>query len=56
MGIDVQFIPLYGISIGFLYFNHNLPPDDPPVSHEDMYHQLTIMFLVFGIHITWWEY
>lgn len=56
MGFDFQFIPLYGISLGALYYNPNLEPDEPNVSEEDMYHQLTIMFVLFGIHITWWRY
>lgn len=56
MGFDVQIIPLYGASIGFLYYNPTLEPDVEFVSEEDMYHQVTIMFLLFGIHITWWKY
>ena len=55
MGVDVQFIPIYGCAAGVLYYNPNLEPDQPNVDDNDMYHQLTIMFLIFGIHITWWE-
>ena len=55
MGLDVQLIPIYGCAAGVLYYNPNLEPDQPNVDDNDMYHQLTIMFLIFGIHITWWE-
>lgn len=54
--IHIQFIPLYGINAGFLYYNPNLQPDEEDVDEEDFYHQITIMFLVFGIHITAWKY
>ena len=55
MGIDLQIIPIYGLSFGVLYYNPNLEPDSEQVDEEDFYHQLTIMFLVFGFHITWWK-
>lgn len=55
MGIDLQIIPIYGLSFGVLYYNPNLEPDNSEVDEEDFYHQLTIMFLVFGFHITWWK-
>ena len=55
MGLDVQLIQIYGLACGVLYYNPNLEPDKPDVNEEDMYHQVTIMFLIFGIHITWWE-
>lgn len=56
MGFDVQFIPLYGCSIGVLYYNPSLEPDVEYVSDDDMYHQITFMFLLFGIHITLWKF
>lgn len=55
MGLDVQLIPIYGFALGVLYYNPNLEPDLPDVKPEDFYHQLTITFFIFGIHITWWE-
>ena len=55
MGVDVQFIPIYGFAAGVLYYNPNLEPDQPDVNPDDFYHQLTIMFLIVGIHITWWK-
>jgi hypothetical protein len=55
MGIDFQIIPIYGLSFGVLYYNPNLEPDSEQVDEEDFYHQLTIMFLIFGFHITWWK-
>tara|TARA_B110000858_G_C17632738_1_gene394276 strand:+ start:51 stop:218 length:168 start_codon:yes stop_codon:yes gene_type:complete len=53
MGFDLQFIPIYGCSLGVLYYS---PDIDPSNEDDDMYHQLTFMFLIFGIHITWWKF
>ena len=55
MGIDLQVIPIYGLSFGVLYYNPNLEPDNYEVEEDDMYHQITIMIFVFGFHITWWK-
>ena len=54
-GFNIQFIPLYGIAIGFLYYNPNLEPNNEKTKKEDFYEQLTFMFLLFGIHITWYR-
>lgn len=48
--VTIQLIPIYGLSLGFLYYNPNLEPDGEPV--EDMFYEITFMFLLFGIHIT----
>ena len=56
MGFDFQIIPIYGISAGILYYNPNLEPDNDPVDHDEFYHQLTVMFFIFGFHITWWKF
>jgi hypothetical protein len=55
-GINLQIIPIYGLSAGVLYYNPNLEPDIEEVHEDDFYHQLTIMCLVFGLHITVWKY
>jgi len=54
-GFNVQLIPSYGIALGFLYYNPNLEPSLPKVEDEEYYEQLTFIFLIFGIHITWWR-
>jgi hypothetical protein len=53
-GFNIQFIPIYGLSIGVLYYNPNLEPEEKDYK-EEFYEQLTLMFLFFGIHITWWK-
>ena len=56
MGFDIQFIPIYGISLGVLYYNPRIDPGvEEEVSDNDMYHQITLCFLICGIHITWWN-
>jgi len=50
--ITIQAIPLYGLAVGFLYYNPNLEPDLDSVDEDDYFEQITIMFLFFGIHIT----
>lgn len=51
---NIQFIPVYGICLGFLYYNPKLEPDYTE-EEEEFYEQITLMFLFFGIHITWWS-
>jgi len=52
---NIQFIPVYGVSAGILYYNPNLEPDSENVDPDDFYEQLTVMFFFFGFHITWWK-
>ena len=56
IGVNIQAIPIYGLSIGFLYYNPNLEPDSDNVDEEDFYQQVTIMCLLVGLHITVWRY
>ena len=56
IGVNIQAIPIYGLSIGFLYYNPNLEPDSDNVDDEDFYQQGTIMCLLVGLHITVWRY
>lgn len=56
IGINIQGIPIYGLSLGFLYYNPNLEPDSDNVDDEDFYQQVTIMCLIVGLHITVWRY
>lgn len=54
--IHFQIVPLYGLSIGALYYDPNLEPDrQEKVDPEDWYAQITIMFLIFGIHLNIWK-
>ncbi len=53
INFNIQFIPIYGISAGLLYYNPNLEPDEEDVEPELFYEQITVMLLFFGIHITW---
>jgi len=51
----IQFIPVYGLAAGLLYYNPNLEPDQDNVDEEEFYQQLIFMFFIFGIHITWFD-
>lgn len=55
LNFNFQIIPLYGLSIGLLYYDPNLEPDIEKVDPEDFYSQITLMALIFGIHITVWK-
>mgnify|MGYP000427491375 FL=1 len=56
IGVNIQVIPIYGLSLGFLYYNPNLEPDSDNVDPDDYYDQVTIMCLLVGLHITVWRY
>jgi len=53
--VNIQPIPVYGLSLGVLYYNPNLEPDQENVTEEEFYEQITFMFLFFGFHITWFK-
>jgi hypothetical protein len=55
-GVNIQLIPIYGLSAGVLYYDPNLEPDVESVEPEDYYQQITLMLLLFGLHITIWKY
>ena len=50
--VTIQFIRIYGLSIGVLYYDPNLEPDSELVEEDEYFQQITLMFLIFGIHIT----
>jgi hypothetical protein len=49
--VNIQFIPIYGISAGILYYDPSLEPDTE-YDEENFYRQITLMFFLFGVHIT----
>ena len=49
--VTIQLIPIYGLSLGVLYYDPNLEPDQEE-EVEEYFQQITIMFIFFGIHIT----
>tara|TARA_R100001015_G_C4622586_1_gene180081 strand:+ start:382 stop:561 length:180 start_codon:yes stop_codon:yes gene_type:complete len=54
----INFTPifLYGVAFGIVYYNPNLEPDRLyKVKQKDYYEQISIMFLIFGLHITIWK-
>lgn len=53
--IHIQIIPIYGLATGVLYYDPNLEPDNDSVDPEEFFSQVTVMLLVFGIHLTIWE-
>lgn len=56
LSIHLQLIPIYGLNLGVLYYDPNLEPDrEDRVDEEEWYAQITIMFLIFGIHINLWK-
>ena len=54
-GTNIQLIPVYGLSVGVLYYDPTLEPDSDEVAEEDFFRQITIMIFLFAIHITLWR-
>ncbi len=52
---NVQFIPVYGLATGFLYYDPTLEPDGYD-EEDDMFYQINILLLFFGIQITAWKF
>jgi hypothetical protein len=56
MDFNFQIVPVHGLSLGVIYYNPNIDQrfnNLPDVEEEDYFERITFMFLIFGIHITW---
>lgn len=54
--VNIQAVPLYGVVCGINYWNPNLDPDlNEEVNEEDYYEDVTLLFFLFAIKITWWK-
>jgi hypothetical protein len=53
--LNIQIVPIYGMSLGVIYYDPNLEPDMEDVEPEEFYSQITMMFLFFGLHLTFWR-
>jgi hypothetical protein len=53
--LNIQIVPIYGVSVGVIYYDPNLEPDLEDVEPEEFYSQVTLMFLFFGLHLTFWK-
>jgi hypothetical protein len=53
--LNIQIVPIYGVSVGIIYYDPNLEPDLEDVEPEEFYSQVTLMFLFFGLHLTFWK-
>lgn len=56
MDLNFQIVPIHGLSVGVIYYNPNIDQrfnNLPDVDEEDYFERITIMFLIFGIHVTW---
>lgn len=50
---EVSFFPLYGLMVGFNYWNENMNVEE--TEHKDVQHIVQIMVLIFGFSVTWYE-
>jgi hypothetical protein len=53
--LNIQIVPIYGMSVGVIYYDPNLEPDMEDVEPEEFYSQITMMFFFFGLHLTFWR-
>lgn len=56
MQFDLQFVPVYGCSLGVFYYDPNLEQrmnglED--VEEDEFFRRITITLFIIGIHITW---
>ena len=50
---EVTFFPLYGLMIGFNYWNENMSEQEN--ENKDVQHVIQIMVLIFGFSVIWYE-
>jgi hypothetical protein len=56
MDFNLQFVPVYGISFGVIYYNPNIDQrynNLEDVDSDEYFERITLMFGIFAIHITW---
>ena len=56
MQFDLQIVPVYGLSLGFFYYDPNLEQKMnglEDVDEDEFFRRITITLFIVGIHITW---
>lgn len=53
-GINIQLVPLFGLSLGVNYWNPRLT--DETIEDEDFYHELQFLLLFFAIRFEVWKF
>jgi len=50
---EVTFFPIYGLMVGFNYWNENMIEEEN--LNKDVQHIIQFMILIFGVSIIWYE-
>lgn len=53
--LHFQFAPIFGISLGYIFYTPLHEPDIDEIDEEDDYSRHQLMFLIFALIVTVWK-
>jgi heme/copper-type cytochrome/quinol oxidase subunit 1 len=51
----IQFVPTYGLALGYLFYNPLQEPDTDEIEDEDYFTRHTLLLGIFALIVTVWE-
>lgn len=53
--IHIQFVPTYGLALGYLFYNPLQEPDTDELDEEDYFERHTVLLTLFALIVTVWK-
>lgn len=50
-----QFVPTYGLALGYLFYNPLQEPDTDELDEEDYFERHTVLLTLFALIVTVWK-
>lgn len=50
-----QFVPTYGLALGYLFYNPLQEPDTDEIDEEDYFERHTVLLTLFALIVTVWK-
>jgi hypothetical protein len=50
-----QFVPTYGLALGYLFYNPLQEPDADEIDEEDYFERHTVLLTLFALIVTVWK-
>jgi len=50
-----QFVPTYGLALGYLFYNPLQEPDTDELDEEDYFERHTLLLTLFALIVTVWK-
>lgn len=53
--MHIQFVPSYGLALGYLYYSPLLEPDTDEIDEDEMFERHTLILGIFALIVTVWK-